>query len=72
MNKNIEFYGEHSSVSVGDYMIKDNALVISNLDILHLIFRDDSQAYKSTDFLFDVVDTLIINGHIFERVKKGV
>ncbi|MBO5712028.1 MAG: hypothetical protein J6R47_04245 [Acholeplasmatales bacterium] len=72
MNKNIEFYGAHSSVSVGDYMIKDNALVISNLDILHLIFRDDSQTYRSTDFLFEGIDTLIINGHIFERVKKDV
>ena len=72
MNKNIEFCNEHSSVSVGDYMIKDNALVISNLDILHLIFRDDSQTYRSTDFLFNGIDTLIINGHIFERAKKNV
>ena len=72
MNKNIEFYGAHSSVSVNDYMIKDNALVISNLDILHLIFRDDSQTYRSTDFFFNNIDTIIINGHIFERVKKDV
>lgn len=72
MNKNIEFYDAHSSVSVGDYMIKDNAVVISNLDILHLIFRDDSQTYKSTDFFFDNIDTIIINGHIFERAKKNV
>ena len=72
MNKNIEFYGAHSDVIVNDYMIKDNTLVISNLDILHLIFRDDSQTYRSTDFFFDNIDTLIINGHIFERVKKNV
>ena len=72
MNKNIEFYGVYSNVSVGDYMIKDNALVISNLDILHLIFRDDSQTYRPTNFFFDNIDTFIINGHIFERVKKDV
>ena len=72
MNKNIEFYNEHSNVSVRDYKIKDNALVISNLDILHLIFRDDSQTYRSTDFFFGGIDTLIINGHIFERAKKNV
>ena len=71
MNKNIEFYGPRSSVSVGDYMIKDNAVVINNLDILHLIFRDDSQTYRSTDFFFNNIDTLIINGHIFERVKRN-
>lgn len=72
MNKNIEFYGAHSNVRVGDYMIKDNTLVIDNLDILHLIFRDDSQTYRSTDFFFDNIDTIIINGRVFERVKKDV
>ena len=72
MNKNIEFYGSRSNVSISDYMIKDNTLVISNLDILHLIFRDDSQTYRSTGFFFDTIDTLIINGHVFERAKKNV
>ena len=40
MNKNIEFHGANSNVMIEDYMIKDNTLVISNLDWMMKIATD--------------------------------
>lgn len=73
MNKNIDFYNEKSYVSYGeDYHIHNNAVIINNVDTMHLIFTDDSQTFKRPEYFLENMDTLIINGHIFERVKKNV
>lgn len=72
MNKNVNFYGEKSYVSYGDYHIHNNAVIISNVDTMHFIFTDDSQTFKRPEYFLENMDTLIINGHMFERVKKNV
>ena len=72
MNKNVNFYGEKSSISYGDYFITGNTCIINNVDTMHLIFTDDSQTFKRPDYFLENMDTIIINGHIFERVKKDV
>ena len=70
MNKNIEFYGEHSSVYYADYFITDNTVVIDNIDTLHIIFKDDSQVFRRPEYLFENMDTIIINGQIFKRYVR--
>lgn len=72
MNKNIHFYGEKSYVYYRDYPIHNNAVIINNVDTMHFIFTDDSQTFKRPEYFLENMDTLIINGHIFERVKKDV
>lgn len=72
MNNNINFYNEMSSISYGDYHIHNNAVIINNVDTMHLIFTDDSQTFKRPEYFLENMDTIIINGHIFERVKKDV
>ena len=72
MNKNIDFYGKHSNAYYGDYYMHNNTVVINNVDTMHFIFTDDTQTFKRPEYFFEDTDTIIINGHIFERVKKDV
>ena len=72
MNKNVNFYGEKSHVAYGDYYVHNNAVIINNVDTMHLIFTDDTQTFKRPEYFLENMDTIIINGHIFERVKKDV